>query len=169
MQFILNLLWWISILCFKTNHGHLLPYTSDFTPYCHHSQKTSWIRPWCWDPYGWKQATAITTSVTWFIHSLLFILATVHERMLHCDFFEDFPDSQLFPSVHDAVLYAQLSTKSKEWCTSSLLLNRIQIFKQILSTYLCSVKIMGTYGSVPFYVLLCFILEADFCDNSLTA
>jgi len=40
--------------------------------------------------------------------------ATVHERMLHCDFFEDFPDSQLFPSVHDAVLYAQLSTKSTE-------------------------------------------------------
>jgi solute carrier family 26 protein len=40
--------------------------------------------------------------------------ATVHERMLHCRFFEDFPESQLFPSVHDAVLYAQLSTKSRE-------------------------------------------------------
>lgn len=38
--------------------------------------------------------------------------ATVHERMLHCDFFDDFPESQLFPSVHDAVLYAQLSAKS---------------------------------------------------------
>ncbi|KDR19089.1 prestin-like isoform X2 [Zootermopsis nevadensis] len=38
--------------------------------------------------------------------------ATVHERMLHCDFFEDFPDSQLFPSVHDAVLFAQQSPKS---------------------------------------------------------
>lgn len=47
---------------------------------------------------------------------LLFCLAdcsaTVYERMLHCDFFEDFPDSQLFPSVHDAVLYAQQSEKS---------------------------------------------------------
>jgi hypothetical protein len=74
----------------------------------------SWIHPGCWDLYGWKQATAITTLVSRFIHSLLFILATVHERMLHCDFFEDFPDSQLFPSVHDAVLYAQLSTKSRE-------------------------------------------------------
>ena len=136
--------------------------------YCHHSQNISWIRPGYWDPYGWKQATAITTLVPRFIHSLLFILATVHERMLHCDFFEDFPDSQLFPSVHDAVLYAQLSTKSKEWCTSSLVLNRLKILKQILSAYLCSVKIMGTYGSVPFYVLLYFILEADFCDNILT-
>lgn len=38
--------------------------------------------------------------------------ATVHERMMHCNFFEDFPDSQVFPSVHDAVLYAQQSTKS---------------------------------------------------------
>jgi hypothetical protein len=41
-----------------------------------------------------------------------FISATVLERMLHCDFFEDFPDSQLFPSVHDAVLFAQQSAKS---------------------------------------------------------
>ena len=37
--------------------------------------------------------------------------ATVHERMMHCDFFKDFPDAQVFPSVHDAVLFTQQSTK----------------------------------------------------------
>nr|CAD7447499.1 unnamed protein product [Timema bartmani] len=38
--------------------------------------------------------------------------ATVYERMVHCDFFSDFPDSQLFPTIHDAVAYSQQSLKS---------------------------------------------------------
>ncbi|XP_049782755.1 sulfate transporter-like isoform X1 [Schistocerca cancellata] len=32
--------------------------------------------------------------------------ATVYERLVHCSFFEDFPETQVFPTVHDAVLYA---------------------------------------------------------------
>lgn len=44
----------------------------------------------------------------------------------------------------------------------------LKYLKQILSMYLRSVKIIGTYGSVPFYAILYFILEAEFCDNILT-
>jgi hypothetical protein len=88
------------------------PVPQTLPPYHHHSQNSSWLCLLYWNLYHQKQATAITTLVPQFIHSLLLFLATVHERMLHCDFFDDFPESQLFPSVHDAVLYAQLSAKS---------------------------------------------------------
>ncbi|XP_066997153.2 prestin [Anabrus simplex] len=45
------------------------------------------------------------------VKGMLFCLAdcsaTVYERMVHCDFFESFSDSHLFPTVHDAVLFAK--------------------------------------------------------------
>jgi len=66
-------------------------------------------------------------------------------------------------SAVSALVVAQSSSEFPEGLMNN------PVLKQILSTYLCSVKRMGTYRSVPFYVLLCFVLEADFCDNILTA
>lgn len=108
------------MVCFNIEIGY-----TQFQLYPHHfnyhhavtlssspHQEELWIRPVYQDPDHEKQTNVILSLVKKVTNSFLFLLATVYERMLHCGFFEDFPDSQLFPSVHDAVLYAQQSEKS---------------------------------------------------------
>ena len=39
--------------------------------------------------------------------------APVFERMVHCDFFYEFPDSQTFITVEDAVLFSKIKKEQQ--------------------------------------------------------